>query len=254
MELFSTMKNFSIAAAQLESVQGNIEANIHTHKTYIAAAAENNVDFLIFPELSLTGYEPELADRLQLHVDDPRLNLFKKSAYAHKMTIAIGAPMVSPEGVKPNIASFIFSPNKHEVYAKQYLHPGEEVYFSAGNKGCVINVNGTTIGMAICADITHPEHAQNAAENGAVLYAAGVFITENGYVVDTTLLQQYAKKHAMAVAMANYSSSTSRLKPAGKSAVWNEKGELIVSAQGMEDALVIAEQGKSSWSGRVVRI
>lgn len=243
-----------MAAAQLESVAGNMEANILTHKRYIEVAAGNNVDFIIFPELSLTGYESELADRLQLTIDDPRLCLFKKLAHEYKITIAIGAPMVSPEEAKPNIASFIFGPDKCEVYAKQYLHPGEEVYFSPGNKSRLIKVNDMTIGMAICADLTHPEHAQHAAENGSVLYAAGVFISEKGYAVDTAFLQQYAKKYSMAVIMANYSSSTYGSGSAGKSAVWNEMGELSVSAQGIEDALVIAEQEKNNWSGRIIRV
>lgn len=248
------MKSFTIAAAQLQSVQGNIEANLLTHKRYIDAAAENNVDFVIFPELSLTGYEPKLADRLKLTLDDARLDLFKKTAREHGMTIAVGVPMLSSEDVKPNIASFIFGPDTCDVYAKQYLHPGEEAYFSSGNRGCAIDVHGITIGMAICADIAHPAHAQNAAENGSMLYAAGVFITENGYNTDTTFLQQYAQRHHMAVIMANYSSSTYRLQSAGKSAIWNEKGERIAGAKGVEDALVIAKQEKDIWSGWVVKI
>lgn len=252
--LFSTMQKLSIAAAQLQSIAGNIEANILTHKRYIDIAAQKNADFIIFPELSLTGYEPEVADRLQLTVDDRRLNVFKELAHDCKITIAVGAPMVSSEGTKPTIASFIFTPEKCEVYTKHYLHPGEEFYFSSANTECAIHVHGMMIGMAICADLSHPEHAQQAAEKGCGLYAAGVFITENGYAADTALLRQYTKKHGMAAIMANYSSSTGRLKPAGKSAIWNERGELIVSAQGTEEALVIAKRVENNWSGHIVRI
>ena len=55
------MSNFKIAAAQVASVRGDIARNIAAHAAAIEAAANHDVSVLVFPELSLTGYEPELA-------------------------------------------------------------------------------------------------------------------------------------------------------------------------------------------------
>ena len=51
---------FKIAAAQVASVRGDIEANVATHAAAIQAASERHVSVLVFPELSLTGYELDL--------------------------------------------------------------------------------------------------------------------------------------------------------------------------------------------------
>lgn len=55
------MPDFRIAAAQIPSRRGDIDANLATHATAMAAASRHGVSVLVFPELSLTGYEPTLA-------------------------------------------------------------------------------------------------------------------------------------------------------------------------------------------------
>ena len=53
-----------IAIAQIAAIKGNIEKNIENHLKWIKLAIQNNAGVLVFPELSLTGYEPELAEIL----------------------------------------------------------------------------------------------------------------------------------------------------------------------------------------------
>ena len=50
-----------ISVAQIESVKGDIANNIIKHKKVINLAIKNKVEVIVFPELSLTGYEPTLA-------------------------------------------------------------------------------------------------------------------------------------------------------------------------------------------------
>jgi len=69
-----------IAAAQIKPIKGDILKNIEIHNVLIEAAISNNVDLIIFPELSITGYEPELADQLSIDYEDPILNIFQKTA------------------------------------------------------------------------------------------------------------------------------------------------------------------------------
>jgi predicted amidohydrolase len=56
----SAMPDFKIAAAQVASVRGDIDRNIATHAAAMAAA-QAGISALAFPELSMTGYEPDLA-------------------------------------------------------------------------------------------------------------------------------------------------------------------------------------------------
>jgi predicted amidohydrolase len=106
-----------------------------------------------------------------------------------------------------------------------------------------------TVAFAICADTTHPDHAAKAKARGASVYAAGVFITENGYAADTALLKQYSIQHKMAVLMANHSAPTGGWISAGKSAIWAEDGQLVIASRGTEEALVIARRKDDVWDG-----
>lgn len=87
------MSDFKIAAAQVTSVRGDIDRNIATHATAIGATAERGVSVLMFPELSLTGYEPDLATELAITVLDSRLVPLAKLAGQHQVEVIVGAPL-----------------------------------------------------------------------------------------------------------------------------------------------------------------
>ncbi|HWB94748.1 MAG TPA: nitrilase-related carbon-nitrogen hydrolase, partial [Puia sp.] len=82
-----------IGVAQTKPVKGAIDANIINHKKLIAVAVEQRVDILVFPELSITGYEPELAKELVTTEDDPRFDDFQLISNGSRITLAIGAPV-----------------------------------------------------------------------------------------------------------------------------------------------------------------
>ena len=48
---------FTVAAAQSTSVPLDVVANVRNHLRFLEAAAQHGVQWLVFPELSLTGYE-----------------------------------------------------------------------------------------------------------------------------------------------------------------------------------------------------
>jgi predicted amidohydrolase len=66
------MSEFKIAAAQVASVRGDLAGNIQTHAAAVASAALRRISVLVFPELSLTGYEPDLAADLAITQEDER--------------------------------------------------------------------------------------------------------------------------------------------------------------------------------------
>jgi len=53
-----------ICIAQTTPIKGDIEKNIENHKKLIALSIQENADIIVFPELSLTGYEPKLVKEL----------------------------------------------------------------------------------------------------------------------------------------------------------------------------------------------
>jgi predicted amidohydrolase len=245
------VNRFVVAAAQSSSVKGELEKNLQTHIQFIERAAKEGVNLIVFPELSLTGYEPELAAKLAINLDSPCLAPLKALAIGLNITIIAGAPLrLTSE--KPQLGAFILSPHFSTVYAKQHLHPGEEVFFLPGSEAYVVAVNHMKVGVAICADISQASHPKEAARLGATLYAAGVLITPGGYAADASLVQSYAQRHHMAVVLANHSSPTGAYLAAGRSAIWDERGQFVVGVDGPGDALVLAAQQKEHWAGKIL--
>lgn len=229
-----------IAAAQIVPVKGDVDENIESHLSLIKQAHEKNVNLIVFPELSLTGYEPELAKSLAFSENDPRLKPLIEVAQEMSIIILVGAPL-SLNG-KLHIASFILYPNKKiGIHTKRYLHPGEEKYFNPGLHNHQISLNGEKISLAICADISNPNHPKDAYENGASFYLSSVLCSIKGYDYDVGLLKGYAKKYNMIVMMANYGGDSGGYEVAGKSVIISENGEIITSIEGKGEGLALAE-------------
>ena len=151
------------------------------------------------------------------------------------------------------IAALVFHPDgRRSTYTKQFLHDGEEIAFRPGAGGVPVTVGEDLVGLAICADITHPEHAAAAAGRAATVYAAGVLISDNGYAADTALMQRYAAEHRMLVLMANYGAPTGGWVSAGRSAVWRPDGRLLAEAPASGEAVIVAGRRGVEWGVRVV--
>ncbi|SFC70118.1 Carbon-nitrogen hydrolase [Zunongwangia mangrovi] len=67
-----------IALAQLKSESGKVEVNIQKHLNFITKAAKAKANIVVFPELSLTNYEPRLAKELAFEKNDARFDIFKE--------------------------------------------------------------------------------------------------------------------------------------------------------------------------------
>ena len=245
---------FKVAAAQVPSVRGDIERNIATHAVAIEAAAKNGVSVLIFPELSLTGYEPNLAAESAMTPADSRLASLIALAKKHRIEVVLGAPLTS--GVaKPTIgAILITSSGTTKTYRKMHLGASERSHFVPGDAPLTIAVAGHTVGIAICADSSQASHPQAYADAGADIYAAGVFLNAEWYATDVSRLALYAARHRMLVVMANHAASIGTYSSVGKSTVWAPDGRLLVQATGAENALLIAIEQNKSWRAETIGV
>jgi len=229
-----------LAAAQTIAIKGNIEENIKGHVKLIEQAAADSAELIFFPELSLTGYEPELAKELAITLDDERLTVFRQLAISRQIIIAVGAPVKEEVGIL--IGMIIFMPDGTlKLYTKQHLHPGEEQYFVPQYAGLQLDVKGKIIGFAICADFSHPEHAKHAAEKGANVYLASVLISKNGLKHDMALLKSYAETYHMTIVMSNYGGISGGYNCAGNTAAWSKNGILQDYIMGDREGLLIID-------------
>ncbi|WP_416423348.1 carbon-nitrogen hydrolase family protein [Pseudomonas sp. App30] len=248
------MTRLCIAAAQACAVAGDLAANIAHHLRFMDLAAAHGVQFLLFPELSLTGYEPTLAAELALAPDAPVLQPLRDRARQLAMTTVVGLPLRETGQTGVQVGALVLGADGQQaVYTKQHLHGGEEAYFIPGHGGAPLQLGGEQIALAVCADFGQASHPRLAREAGASLYAASVLIGESGYAVDGAILQGYAQTHGMAVLVANHGGVTGGWQAAGRSALWDASGSLVVEAQGAGDQLLLARLAANGWQGNVVQ-
>lgn len=241
-----------IAVAQINPEDGDINQNLDEHYRLINLAVDNGVKLIAFPEMSITGYVRELAEKLSFTEDDPRLDNLRKLAADNDIIIVAGAPIRIDAALY--IGSFVIFPdNPLVIYTKQFLHPGETEFFTSSfSYNPIINLDEERISLAICADIDHSLHAENASKVNSTIYIASIFFTPKGMTEAHNLLSNYAKTFSMNILMSNYCGKSWGLDAGGKSSFWSSNGDLITGLDASSTGLVIGEKSNGIWRGMII--
>ncbi|MGB3328161.1 MAG: carbon-nitrogen hydrolase family protein [Thermomicrobiales bacterium] len=233
-----------VAAAQMQSVFGDVEANGATTVDMIHEAAAAGVRLVVFPELSSIGYDLDrLADDdLWLTPDDPRLAPIAAACRETGITAVIGAAWHDPDaGGAGRIASFVYGPaGEPRIVAKMHVHASEDAWFaSAHYPPQVVVLDGWTIALAICFDAANPAHAMAARAADAEIYACSAMYD----VAEVRRLGLHfgarAMDHRMVSLLANCAGSGRGWESCGLSGTWGPDGERRTVAPDRAPRLVI---------------
>lgn len=215
-----------ICIAQAKPIKGNVSANIEAHISLIELALTLNSEAIFFPELSLTGYEPELAKKLATNQNDNRLDIFQETSDKNNIIIGLGLPTAAESKIR--ISMIIFEPNKpRQTYSKQQLHSDEFPYFENGVGQVIIKTNDKNIAPAICYESLQPSHVENAFKLGANVYLASVAKPDKGVEKAFKYFPEISKQYEIPVLMVNCVGFCDNFLSIGQSAVWTKEGELV---------------------------
>lgn len=227
-----------ICIAQTQPIKGNVSANIEAHKKFIELALALNAEAIFFSELSLTGYEPELAKKLATNQNDNRLDIFQEISDKKNIVIGLGFPTATKSNIR--ISMIIFEPNKpRQTYSKQQLHSDEFPYFENGDGQLIIKTNDKNIAPAICYESLQQTHSENAFKLGADVYLASVAKPANGVKKAFDHYPKIAKQYAMPVLMSNCVGFCDNFLSVGNSSVWTKEGELIGQLDDKSEGILI---------------
>ena len=224
-----------VAVAQPPCVAHDVAANARAHAALVRAAAARVV---VFPEMSLTGYE---LDADPIEPGDPRLAPLVEACAATGSLALAGGPVpaetvtdeatTSVRGVCIGVLA-VDGDGASVAYRK--VHPGgtEPARFAPGPGPRVVEVDGWRLGLAVCRDTGVVEHAAATAALGMDAYVAGVLET----VDDASVIDQRAGRvvsdHGVWVAVASFAGSTGGGygRAAGRSGVWDPSGTEVARA------------------------
>jgi predicted amidohydrolase len=215
-----------IAVAQPTCVPLDVAANAATHAAAVRSAQARVV---VFPELSLTGYE---LDAPAITVDDPRLMPIVQACAEAGSLALVGAPVQDDAGRTYIAMLAIDGTGATVAYRKMWLGGAEAGRFSPGETPAVLEVDGWHLGLAICKDTGVPQHASNTAAPGMDAYVAGVLEAEEDAAVLDERARRVAADHRVWVAIASFAGSTGGGydRAAGGSGIWTSEGVAMARA------------------------
>lgn len=138
---------------------------------YCNYAAENEVDIIIFPEMTLTGFSMNPKLNAEILNNSDSISFFKELSFKNKQSIVFGLCLKEKKGFS-NSAVFISKEGKLKgIYRK--IHPfsfaSENLHFTPGNKTTYIENDGIHIGLTICYDLRFPELFRLYSKKSSIL-------------------------------------------------------------------------------------
>jgi predicted amidohydrolase len=215
-----------VAVAQPLCVPYDVTRNAMAHAAAVRVAASRVV---VFPELSLTGYE---LGAPALTAADPRLCPLAE-ACAETGSIALAGAPVPGEAGRPHIAILAVDGTGISVaYRKLWLGKADAGRFAPGDKPAVLEVDGWRLGLAICKDVSVPQHQVDTAALGIDAYVAGTVMTAGERILQEERASRIAASLGVWVAIASFAGATGGgyTDCAGRSGLWSADGALAAQA------------------------
>ncbi len=218
-----------VAAVQCVAHPGDVAGTAAEHAQQIAEAAEAGAAVVLFPELSLTGYEPDLIDLhgIRIGVDSPVLQPIITVCRRRKVHGLVGAPTAG--GALPQIGVLHIDPRGgvRLAYTKQHLEVGEIGIFGAGTSTGLLDVGGWRLALSVCSDAVATAHAASARAAGADAYLiAALFVIGSEHRMDEQMRR--ATGGSMWAVLAQYSGGTGGGPACGLSGAWRPDGSEAV--------------------------
>ncbi len=150
------MDTLRIAVAQINTTVGDFEGNGHLIAGQLRAAREQGASLVVFPELALSGYPPEDLLLKRAFIDEARHAVELLMSESRGITAVVGLPVGDTNHVY-NAAAVLADGEWVATYRKQLLPNygvfDEQRYFTSGDAGLVIAMDGVNVGVTICEDI-----------------------------------------------------------------------------------------------------
>jgi len=217
-----------IATVSLLQIWENKNKNLLLIEEYINEASHQNVDVIIFPEMTLTGFSTNI--ELISENENTSNTIYKLKQFAIKFNIAIVFGMVIDDNEK-SLNQCLFMDKDGEILGKySKIHPfsfsGEEKYFNSGTKLQIVDFLNVKIGLTICYDLRFPELYSSLAKSSDIIINIANWPKVR---IDhwNTLLKSRAIENQLFIIGVNRTGIGNNLQYEESSNVFNSNGELL---------------------------
>ena len=205
----------NLSVVTFNAVWGDKEKNLNRILGYIECAARKGSHFVVFPEMSLTGYddegEKEKKDKMQSllaeTIPGPSTDKVAEACKKYDIYVVFGMPeRDSDDSSIIYNALAIFSPEGLVgSYRKMHLPAPEPNWATRGDKPFILETPWGPIGCAICYDsYCFPELMRYYASKGCRLYINSTALAKcHGKCLGTSTLEAAVIREGIYIASAN---------------------------------------------------
>jgi predicted amidohydrolase len=243
--------NLCLGLAQIDTKLGDVAHNLGLHLDVARDAVGQGIDLLVFPELSLTGYDLRegAADvAIRATADDPT---FARMLVASRSLDIVFSFVERDSRHRLHIAAAYLSAGEivhlhRKVYLPTYGLFDEARYFGHGQTARAFDTRFGRLGMLICEDLWHPSLAYLLWQDGAdvlLLMSASVEHGLGDRPETTTASSVEAIQRAYAILFTTFVVHVNRAgeEPVGRywggSTVFGPQGDLLARGPLFEPAL-----------------
>lgn len=158
--------------AQIDIAWENTAQNMKKIENFVKEASENNVELVLFPEMSLTGFTMNI-NKLLLS-EEKIIEWISQLAIANSINIGLGFGVREDEKGKNKYVIVSEQGKILAIYTK--IHPfsysGEDRKYYKGDKILDCEIKGVQITPFICYDLRFPEIFQMASKSSQIITVA----------------------------------------------------------------------------------
>lgn len=212
-----------VAAGQPACVGYDVTANAVAHAAIVRAV---DARVVVFPELSLTGYE---LDAGPVARDDAALEPLVRACAETGSVALAGAPIQDEDGRASIATLMVDEAGVQVVYRKSWLGDREAARFVPGDGPSVLEVDGWRWGLGICKDTGAAQHTVGTAALGIDAYVAGVVHRPEELPEQEARAVVIARTCRAYVVFASFAGPTGDVftDTAGCSSIWSPQGTAV---------------------------
>nr|WP_294680418.1 carbon-nitrogen family hydrolase [uncultured Anaerotignum sp.] len=207
----------------------------------LAEAKEKNVDFVVFPEMTLTGFTLNPEAYAEERASSQTMAFFREEAKKNHVAICYGLP-VRENGVNTNHCILV-DENGTELADYAKIHPfsfgAEAKHYVGGDALQLCKIKGVPVSPLICYDLRFPEPFQIASEQAHIITVIASWPTPRREHW-MTLLKARAIENQCFLIGVNRSGEGGGLSYIGDSMVVSPTGEVLAHVEG-GNGLTIAD-------------
>jgi len=245
----------NVGLAQISPKLADVQSNCELHLAFVERAAQQKVDLLVFPELSLTGYTLQDAVGEVAHKaspSDPLINAMLEAS--QRLDMVVGFAEVDERGRFYTAGAYLSKGSLVHVHRKVYLPTyglfDEGRYFDLGDSVRAFDTRFGRMAVLICEDFWHVSPPYLAWLDGADVLLLTSASPGRGLNDDDrlgssrfveTVNKSYAAMFGNYVIHANRVGFEDGMNFWGGSTIFDPDGELVVQAPYFEEALTVAQ-------------